>query len=123
MALLWVGCVAGALEESEYAGKLKAAGFTSIDIEPTRIYRIDDAWAFLTAKGMDVEKIAPASGWKMCQRIHSGRQTRRGEALLWPNLLPLGVQTVGVLLRCFVATNVSRAILGARSSIVTSFST
>lgn len=57
--LLWVGCVAGALEESEYAGKLKAAGFTSIGIEPTRIYRIDDARAFLTAKGIDVEKIAP----------------------------------------------------------------
>lgn len=57
--LLWVGCVAGALEESEYAGKLKAAGFTSIDIEPTRIYRIEDARAFLTAKGIDVEKIAP----------------------------------------------------------------
>lgn len=57
--LSWVGCIAGALEEKEYATKLKTAGFTSVDIEPTRVYRVEDARAFLTAQGMDVEKIAP----------------------------------------------------------------
>jgi arsenite methyltransferase len=48
--LLWVGCVAGALEENEYRGKLAAAGFEQIDVEPTRIYRIDDAREFLPAR-------------------------------------------------------------------------
>src|SRR5438105_3511538 len=57
--LLWVGCIAGALEENEYRSKLAAAGFEKIDIEPTRIYRIDDARAFLSGQGIDVEAIAP----------------------------------------------------------------
>jgi arsenite methyltransferase len=57
--LLWVGCVAGALEETEYRTKLTAAGFGQIEIEPTRIYRIDDARAFLSGHGIDVDAIAP----------------------------------------------------------------
>jgi trans-aconitate methyltransferase len=57
-ALLWVGCVAGALEEKQYEHKLAAAGFGQIDIEPTRIYRIDDARAFLSGEGIDVDAIA-----------------------------------------------------------------
>ena len=57
--LLWVGCVAGALEENQYQRKLAAAGFAQIDIEPTRIYRIDDARAFLSGQGIDVDAIAP----------------------------------------------------------------
>ena len=57
--LLWVGCVAGALEEREYRAKLEAAGFTSIGIEPTRIYRVEDAREFLAREGVDVEAIAP----------------------------------------------------------------
>src|SRR5664280_942590 len=56
--LLWVGCVAGALEENEYRGKLAAAGFEQIEVEPTRIYRIDDAREFLSGQGIDVEAIA-----------------------------------------------------------------
>src|SRR5579883_2632074 len=52
--LLWVGCIAGALEEEEYRAKLSAAGFTDIDIEPTRIYNLEDARAFLTGQGVDV---------------------------------------------------------------------
>ena len=56
---LWVGCVAGAMNESDYVAKLSAAGFTEISIEPTRIYNIDDARQFLTAKGLDVDAIAP----------------------------------------------------------------
>jgi len=57
--LLWVGCVAGALEEKEYESKLAAAGFENISTEPTRIYRVEDARAFLQDQGIDVEAIAP----------------------------------------------------------------
>jgi SAM-dependent methyltransferase len=56
---LWVGCIAGALEEYEYVRKLAKAGFESIEIEPTRIYSIEDARQFLTGEGIDVEAIAP----------------------------------------------------------------
>ncbi len=56
---LWVGCVAGALEESEYRIKLAAAGFEAIEIEPTRIYRVEDARQFLAREGIDVDAIAP----------------------------------------------------------------
>ena len=57
--LLWVGCVAGALEESEYRQKLTAAGFEQIQIEPTRIYRVEDAREMLASSGIDVDAIAP----------------------------------------------------------------
>ncbi len=57
--LLWVGCVAGALEENEYVSKLTAAGFESVSMEPTRIYRIDDARTFLQDQGIEVDRVAP----------------------------------------------------------------
>ena len=57
--LLWVGCVAGALEEKEYAGKLAQAGFVAISMEPTRVYSIEDARHFLTEAGVDVDAITP----------------------------------------------------------------
>src|ERR1700722_13373567 len=57
--LLWVGCVAGALEEVEYMAKLETAGFEKIEIEPTRIYRIEDAREFLCGQNIDVDAIAP----------------------------------------------------------------
>ena len=57
--LLWVGCLAGALEENEYRQKLMASGFEHVDIEPTRIYRVEDAREFLAAEGIDVDAIAP----------------------------------------------------------------
>jgi len=56
--LLWVGCVAGALEEQEYKAKLKRAGFTGISIEPTRIYSVADSRSFLVAAGIDVDAFA-----------------------------------------------------------------
>jgi ubiquinone/menaquinone biosynthesis C-methylase UbiE len=62
--LLWVGCVAGALEENEYRAKLVSAGFEQVEIEPTRIYRVEDAREFLTAKGLDVEALAPKADGK-----------------------------------------------------------
>jgi arsenite methyltransferase len=57
--LLWVGCVAGALEENEYRNKLASAGFGQIDLEPTRIYRIEDAREFLSGQDINVAAIAP----------------------------------------------------------------
>src|SRR6266699_2393480 len=57
--LLWVGCVAGALEENDYRGKLTAVGFEQIEVQPTRIYRTEDAREFLTSKGIDVDALAP----------------------------------------------------------------
>ncbi len=57
--LLWVGCVAGALGDDEYRNKLSAAGFEQIEIEPTRIYRVEDAREFLSAAGIDADSIAP----------------------------------------------------------------
>jgi arsenite methyltransferase len=56
---LWVGCIAGALEEMDYVKKLAAAGFDGIDIEPTRIYNIEDARQFLAGEGLDVDAVAP----------------------------------------------------------------
>ncbi len=57
--LLWVGCVAGALEEQDYRARLVAAGFADVSFEPTRIYNVEDARQFLTEAGVDVDGIAP----------------------------------------------------------------
>jgi len=56
---LWVGCLAGALSDTEYQQKLAAAGFDSVDIEATRVYNVDDAREFLKAAGIDADSIAP----------------------------------------------------------------
>ena len=73
--LLWVGCIAGALDESDYRAKLAAAGFEAIGIEPTRVYKVDDAREFLAGKGLDVDALAPASRRQVHERVRS-----RGEA-------------------------------------------
>jgi SAM-dependent methyltransferase len=65
--LLWVGCVAGALEENEYRTKLASAGFEKIEIEPTRIYRIEDAREFLSGQNIDVEGKERSCGPTCCQ--------------------------------------------------------
>jgi arsenite methyltransferase len=56
--LLWVGCIAGALRDADYTRKLTAAGFDNIEIEPTRVYSIEDARSFLTGQGVDVDAMA-----------------------------------------------------------------
>ena len=56
---LWVGCIAGALRDDDYIAKLSQAGFDAINIEPTRVYNIEDARQFLTGEGVDVDVIAP----------------------------------------------------------------
>jgi len=62
--LLWVGCIAGALEENDYLRKLKRVGFVEAEVEPTRIYRVEDAREFLCGEGFDVDAIAPQVGGK-----------------------------------------------------------
>jgi len=56
--LLWVGCIAGALDESEYRSKLASAGFEKVEVEPTRVYRVEDAREFLVGEGLDVDALA-----------------------------------------------------------------
>jgi ubiquinone/menaquinone biosynthesis C-methylase UbiE len=55
---LWVGCVAGALEETQFKDLLAKVGFVNADIEPTRIYEVEDARSFLTEAGLDVDALA-----------------------------------------------------------------
>src|SRR5207253_4148113 len=55
---LWIGCVAGALEEQEFLGLLREAGFAKPSIEPTRIYKAEDAAAFLLGSGLDALNFA-----------------------------------------------------------------
>jgi hypothetical protein len=57
--LLWVGCIAGALDENEYRSKLASAGFEQVEIEPTRVYRIEDAREFLSGQNIDIDALAP----------------------------------------------------------------
>src|SRR6202521_5499270 len=56
---LWVGCIAGALEENEYREKLARAGYESIDVEPTRVYKVEEAREFLEAAGLDADTVDP----------------------------------------------------------------
>jgi SAM-dependent methyltransferase len=56
--LLWVGCIAGALDENEYRAKLASAGFEKVEVEPTRVYRVEDAREFLAGSGIDVDALA-----------------------------------------------------------------
>jgi arsenite methyltransferase len=70
--LLWVGCIAGALQDYDYVAKLTKAGFDGIDIEPTRVYDIEDARTFLNGQGLDVDAIAPqVQGKFMSAFIHA----------------------------------------------------
>jgi arsenite methyltransferase len=77
--LLWAGCVAGALEDVEYQQKLAAAGFEQIDIEPTRIYRAQDARDLLRADGIDVDAIAPEIDGKFMSAFVRAVKPARGE--------------------------------------------
>lgn len=75
--LLWVGCLAGALEENDYVVKLVKAGFTDISIEPTRVYKIEDARHFLTEAGVDVDGIAPQVDGKFISAFIRGTKPKQ----------------------------------------------
>src|ERR1700738_4074336 len=83
--LAWVGCIAGALEENEYRGKLAGAGFEQIDLEPTRIYRAADARAFLTEAGVDAAGVAPQVDGKFLSAfVRAVKPARKQEACCGP---------------------------------------
>ena len=83
--LAWVGCIAGALEENDYRSKLAAAGFTQIEVEPTRLYRTDDAREFLAGQGIDVDAIAPqVDGKFMSAFLRAVKPSRVQEACCGP---------------------------------------
>jgi arsenite methyltransferase len=87
--LLWVGCIAGALDENDYRLKLAAAGFEAIGVEPTRVYKVGDAREFLTGKGVDVEAIAPIVDGKFMSAFvrakkPSQRATEKADACCAP---------------------------------------
>ncbi|HLQ21842.1 MAG TPA: arsenite methyltransferase [Gemmatimonadales bacterium] len=74
---LWIGCVAGALEEQEYRLKLAKAGFEAVDVEPTRIYRVEDAREFLAGSGIDADAIAPEVDGKFMSAFIRARKPGR----------------------------------------------
>jgi arsenite methyltransferase len=82
--LLWVGCVAGALEENEYRRKLASAGFEQIDLEPTRIYRVEDAREFLSGENIDVDAIAPQVDGKIMSAFVRAVKPQRQQACCSP---------------------------------------
>jgi SAM-dependent methyltransferase len=76
---LWIGCVAGALDEADYRAKLTRAGFVDVEIEPTRIYRVEDAREMLAASGIDADAIAPAVDGKFMSAFVRARKPRGDE--------------------------------------------
>jgi hypothetical protein len=80
---LWIGCIAGALEESEFKRLLADVGFADIDVEPTRIYEVDDARTFLSGAGVDVEAVASAIEGRFMSAFV--RATKPGAATTTPS--------------------------------------
>jgi SAM-dependent methyltransferase len=76
---LWIGCVAGALEESDYRAKLTKAGFESVEMEPTRVYRTEDAREFLDREGIDASVIAPVVDGKFMSAFIRARKPAASE--------------------------------------------
>lgn len=71
---LWVGCIAGALKDTEYMSKLASAGFTDIELDPWRVYHVEDARAFLTDSGLDVDALAPQVEGRFASAFIGGRK-------------------------------------------------
>jgi len=81
---LWVGCVAGALSEDEYRSKLQAAGFEDVEIETTRVYDVEDARAYLSESGLDVDAIAPLVNGKVTSAFVRARKPEAKAACCGP---------------------------------------
>jgi arsenite methyltransferase len=87
--LAWVGCIAGALEENDYRNKLAGSGFEQIEIEPTRIYRAEDAREFLSGQGIDVAVLAPQVDGKFLSAfIRAVKPNSAKEACCGPTCCP-----------------------------------
>lgn len=85
---LWVGCIAGALEENEYREKLARAGFASVDVEPTRVYRVEEASEFLQAAGLDPETVGPQIAGKFIAAFLRGVKPPAKSACCSPTCCP-----------------------------------
>jgi hypothetical protein len=72
----WIGCVAGALDEAEYRDKLAKAGFEAVEVEPTRVYEIDDARAFLAGAGIDAQAASAVAAGKFMSAFIRARKPR-----------------------------------------------
>ncbi len=77
---LWVGCVAGALTDTEYVSKLSAAGFEHVEIEPTRVYSVEDARTFLAGEGLDVDALASQVEGKFISAFVRARKAGAAQA-------------------------------------------
>jgi ubiquinone/menaquinone biosynthesis C-methylase UbiE len=75
---LWIGCVAGALEEGEYRAKLEKAGFAQVDIVPTRVYRVEDAREFLAQAGIEEDAASAQLDGKFMSAFVQARKGSRG---------------------------------------------
>ena len=95
---LWVGCIAGALEETEYVAKLHAAGFADVEVEPWRVYNVDDARAFLDRGRRRRRRDGAAGRGQVRQRVHPRAQAG-GEELLRTGVLRLITRDVVVRVR------------------------
>ncbi|MCW2284927.1 SAM-dependent methyltransferase [Rhodoblastus acidophilus] len=77
--LAWVGCIAGALDENDFRAKLCEAGFEEIGIEPTRVYKVEDAREFLVGQGLDVDALAKqVDGKFMSAFVRATKPPRHG---------------------------------------------
>jgi arsenite methyltransferase len=74
---LWIGCLAGALEERDYSARLRAAGFEDVELEAWRIYRVEEARAFLTESGLDVDALAPLVDGRFASAFIRARKPER----------------------------------------------
>jgi len=73
---LWIGCVAGALQDREYRDKLASAGFEDVNVEPTRVYQVEDARDFMSGAGLDVDAIAPLVDGRFMSAFIRARKPR-----------------------------------------------
>ena len=71
----WMGCIAGALDEEDYIALLAEAGFTDVDVEPTRVYHLADAAEFITETGIDLDEVAGADGHIMSAFVRAKKPT------------------------------------------------
>ena len=83
--LLWVGCIAGALEENEYRNKLVSAGFENVEVEPTRVYKLEDAREFLSGEGINVDAIAPQVDGKFMSAFIRGVKPSNSKTCCGPD--------------------------------------
>ncbi len=85
---LWVGCVAGALSEEEYRRKLTAACFVDVELATTRVYDLEDARAFLSAEGIDVDAVAPRVQGQVLSAFVRARKPLRADDCCGPACCP-----------------------------------